>query len=300
MKKSVLALAIVAFALGAASCGSSSSSSSGGTPTGSSAGGTSCTPSTMKTLNPGQLTIGTDNPAYYPYFQGGPGHEWTGKYNNDPYTGKGFENAVAYAVASKLGYTTDQVQWQVTHFNQSFAPGPKNFDFYLAQVSIEPKRAQNADFSTPYYKANQAVVAINGTPITKATSLADLKSYKLGTQVGTTSYDFITNTIQPSTQPAAFNTTNDAIHALENKQIDGLVVDLPTAFYMESVQIPHSTIVGQFPTSPGGEQWGLVLDKGSSLTPCVDQALNAMINDGSLAQITKTWLSDKVSAPILH
>jgi polar amino acid transport system substrate-binding protein len=300
MKKSLLALAIVAFALGAASCGSSSSNSSSGTPTGSSGGGTACTPATMKTLHPGQLTIGTDNPAYYPYFQGGPGHDWTGKYNNDPYTDKGFEDAVAYGVASKLGYTTDQVQWQVTHFNQSFAPGPKPFDFYLAQVSIEPKRAQNADFSTPYYKANQAVVAIKGTPITKATSLADLKSYKLGTQVGTTSYDFITNTIQPSTQPSAFNTTNDAIHALENKQIDGLVVDLPTAFYMEAAQIPHSTIVGQFPTSPGGEQWGLVLDKGSSLTPCVDQALNAMINDGTLAQITKTWLSDKVSAPVLH
>jgi polar amino acid transport system substrate-binding protein len=300
MKRSVLAVAVVAFALGAASCGSSSSNSSSSAAGGGSNGGTSCTPATMHTLHPGQLTIGTDNPAYYPYFQGGPGHDWTGQYNNDPYTGKGFEDAVAYAVASKLGYTTNQVQWQVTHFNQSFAPGPKNFDFYLAQVSIKPKRAQNADFSAPYYKANQAVVALKGTPITNATSLADLKSYKLGTQVGTTSYDFITGTIQPSKQPAAFNTTNDAIHALENKQIDGLVVDLPTAFYMEAVQIPHSTIVGQFPTSPGGEQWGLVLDKGSSLTPCVDQALNAMINDGTLAQITKTWLSDKVSAPVLH
>jgi polar amino acid transport system substrate-binding protein len=254
----------------------------------------------MHTLNAGQLTIGTDNPAYYPYFAGGPGHDWSGKYNNDPYTGKGFENAVAYAVASKLGYTTDQVQWAVTHFNQSFAPGPKNFDFYLAQVSIKPKRAENADFSTPYYKANQAVVALKGTPIANATSLADLKPYKLGTQVGTTSYDYITGTIQPSQQPSAFNTTNDAIHALENKQIDGLVVDLPTAFYMTAVQIPHSTIVGQFPTSPGGEQWGLVLSKGSSLTPCVDQAMKTLISDGTLAQITKTWLSDKASAPVLQ
>jgi len=300
MKKSLLALAFAVVALGAASCGSSSSSSSSSAVGGSSSGGASCTPATMNTLHPGQLTIGSDNPNYYPYFTGGPGHEWTGKFNNDPYTDKGFEDAVAYAVASKLGYTTSQVQWQVTHFNQSFAPGPKQFDFYIQEASIEAKRAQNADFSTPYYRANQAVVAIKDTPITKATSLADLKPYKLGTQVGTTSYDFITSTIKPSQQPSAFNTTNDAIHALENKQIDGLVVDLPTAFYMESAQIPHSTIVGQFPTSPGGEEWGLVLAKGSSLTPCVDQALNAMINDGTLAQITKTWLSEKVSAPILH
>jgi polar amino acid transport system substrate-binding protein len=253
----------------------------------------------MKTLHPGQLTIGTDNPAYYPYFSGGPGHEWTGKYSNDPYTGKGFEAAVAYAVAAKLGYTNDQVQWSVTHFNQSYAPGPKNFDFYISEVTIEAKRAKNADFSTPYYKANQAVVALKSNAITKATTLADLKPYKLGTQIGTTSYDFITGTIKPNQQPGAYNSINDAIHALEAKQIDGLVIDLPSAFYMESAQIPNSTVVGQFPTTPGGEQWGLVLSKGSSLTPCVDQALNAMIHDGTLAQITKTWLSDKVSAPIL-
>jgi polar amino acid transport system substrate-binding protein len=299
MKKSLLSVAIVAFALGAASCGSSSSNSSSGAPAASSGGGGSCTPSTMQTLHPGQLTIGTDNPAYYPYFQGGPGHDWTGKYNNDPYTGKGFEDAVAYAVASKLGYTTDQVQWQTTHFNQSFAPGPKQFDFYLAQVSIRPKRAQNIDFSTPYYQVNQALVALKGTPITKATSLADLKPYTLGTQVGTTSYDFITGTIKPSNPPHAYNTTTDAIHALEAHQIDGIVVDLYSAFYMTSAQIPNSVVVGQFPTAPGGDQWGLVLSKGSSLTPCVDQAINAMINDGSLKQITDKWLSQKVSAPPL-
>jgi polar amino acid transport system substrate-binding protein len=299
MTRKLLAVAFTAFALAAAGCGSSNLSSSS-SPGANPGGGTACTPATMQTLHSGQLTIGTDNPAYYPYFQGGPGHDWSGKYNNDPYTDKGFEDAVAYGVASKLGYTTDQVQWVVTHFNQSFAPGPKSFDFYLAQVSINAKRAQNVDFSAPYFKANQAVVALKGTPIASATSLAALKPYKLGSQVGTTSYDFITGTIEPSQQPSAFNTTNDAIHALENKQIDGLVVDLPTAFYMTAVQIPHSTIVGQFPTSPGGDQWGLVLSKGNSLTPCVDQAINAMINDGTLAQITKTWLSDKVSAPVLQ
>ncbi|HET8805012.1 MAG TPA: transporter substrate-binding domain-containing protein, partial [Gaiellales bacterium] len=217
MINKLLAVAFVALAVAASGCGSSSSSSSSAPPV-SSGGAADCSPASLHTLTSGKLTIGTDNPAYSPYYTGGPGHDWSGKYNNDPYTGKGFEAAVAYAVAEKMGFTKDQVSWAVTHFDQSFAPGPKNFDFYLAQVSIRPKRAENVDFSLPYYRANQAVVALKGTPITSATSLADLKKYKLGTQVGTTSYDFITSTIQPSQQPSAFNTTNDAIHALQAGQ----------------------------------------------------------------------------------
>jgi len=299
MKKSLLAIAFAAVALAASACGSSSSSSSSSAPAGGSTGA-ACSPASNKTLTANTLTIGTDNPAYYPYFSGGPGHEWSGQYNNDPYKDKGFEDAVAYAVAKQMGYSPSQVKWAVTHFNQSFSPGPKNFDFYLAQVSIKPNRAQNVDFSAPYYAANQAVVAIKGNPITKATSLADLKPYKLGSQVGTTSYDYITQNIQPSQQAQAYNTTNDAIHALENGQIDGLVVDLPTAFYMTAVQIPKSTIVGQFAPSPGGDQWGLVLSKGSSLTPCVDQAINALDRAGTLEQLRQTWLSEKASAPVLQ
>jgi len=299
MKKSLLAIAFAAVALAASACGSSSSSSSSSAPAGGSTGA-ACSPASNKTLTANTLTIGTDNPAYYPYFSGGPGHEWSGQYNNDPYKDKGFEDAVAYAVAKQMGYSPSQVKWAVTHFNQSFSPGPKNFDFYLAQVSIKPNRAQNVDFSAPYYAANQAVVAIKGNPITKATSLADLKPYKLGSQVGTTSYDYITQNIQPSQQAQAYNTTNDAIHALENGQIDGLVVDLPTAFYMTAVQIPKSTIVGQFAPSPGGDQWGLVLSKGSSLTPCVEQAINALDRAGTLEQLRQTWLSEKASAPVLQ
>jgi polar amino acid transport system substrate-binding protein len=299
MVNKLLAVAFVALAVAASGCGSSSSSSSSAPPS-SSAAALTCTPASLQTLASQTLTIGTDNPAYSPYFTGGPGHDWSGQYNNDPYTGKGFEAAVAYAVAAKLGYTRENVKWAVTHFGQSFAPGPKNFDFYLAQVSIRPKRAQNVDFSPPYYHANQAVVALKSDPITSATSLADLKQYKLGTQVGTTSYDFITGTIQPSQQASAFNTTNDAIHALQAGQIDGIVVDLPTAFYMTAVQIPKSTVVGQFPTSPGGDQWGFVMTKDSPLKACVNKAVAALTADGTLAKLQQTWLSDKVSAPVLQ
>jgi polar amino acid transport system substrate-binding protein len=300
MVRKLLAVAFAAFALVAAGCGSSSSSSNSTQSSGGSTVSDPCAPGNLQTHTAGKLTIGTDNPAYSPYFTGGPGGDWTGKYNNDPSTGKGFEAAVAYAVAQQLGFSKDQVQWQTTHFNQSFAPGPKDFDFYLAQVSYTPKRAQQVDFSDSYYDVNQSVVALKSNPITKATSLADLKQYKLGTQVGTTSYDFITNEIQPSQQPQAYNTLNDAINALKAKQIDGIVIDLPTAFYMTAVQVPNSTVVGQFPSQPGGEHFGLVLPKGSSLTPCVDKALASLKSDGTLDQITKTWLSEKVSAPILQ
>ena len=300
MVRKLLAVAFAAFALVAAGCGSSSSSSNSTQSSGGTTVADPCAPGNLQTLTAGKLTIGTDNPAYSPYFTGGPGGDWTGQYNNDPTTGKGFEAAVAYAVAQQLGFTKDQVQWQTTHFNQSFAPGPKQFDLYLAQVSYTPKRAEQVDFSDSYYDVSQSVVALKGTPIASATSLADLKQYKLGTQVGTTSYDFITNEIQPSQQPSAFNSLNDAIHALKAKQIDGIVIDLPTAFYMTAVQIPNSVVVGQFPAQPGGEHFGMVLPKGSSLTPCVDKALASLKSDGTLDQITKTWLSEKASAPILQ
>jgi polar amino acid transport system substrate-binding protein len=298
MTRKLLITAFAALALVASGCGSSSSSS-GSKPSGSTASDP-CAVGSLKTLSSGTLTIGTDNPAYSPYFTGGSGHEWKGQYNNDPYTGKGFEDAVGYAVAEKMGFTQPQVTWAVTHFNQSFQPGPKNFDFYLAQVSYNAHRATAVDFSDSYYDVNQSVVALKSNPISKATSLADLKQYKLGTQIGTTSYDYITQSIQPSQQPQAYTTLNDAIHALQAKQIDGIVIDLPTAFYMTAVQIPGSTVVGQFPAAPGGEHYGLVLEKGSSLTPCVNKALAALKADGTLTQLTKTWLSDKVSAPILQ
>jgi len=295
MKKLCAITFALLLALTAAACGSKASTS-----TAANSGANACAVSNLHLLTPGQLTIGTDNPAYSPYFTGGPGGDWKGQYNNDPYTGKGFEDAVAYAVAKQMGFSKSQVKWQVTHFNQSYAPGPKHFDFYLAQVSITPQRAKEVDFSTPYWNVNQAVVALKSDPISHATSIADLKQYKLGTQVGTTSYDFIQNTIQPTSQPMAYPTLNNAISGLKAHQIDGIVIDLPTAFYMTAVQIPDSTIVGQFTAGSTPDHVGLVLQKGSALTPCVDKALAVLRGNGTLAQIQQKWLSEKVRAPVLH
>jgi polar amino acid transport system substrate-binding protein len=295
MKKLCAIAAALVLAATAAACGQKASTS-----TAANSGANACAKSNLQLLTPGQLTIGTDNPAYSPYFTGGPGGDWKGQYNNDPYTGKGFEAAVAYAVAKQMGFSKPQVKWQVTHFNQSYAPGPKHFDFYLAQVSYTPKRAREVDFSTSYYDVNQAVVALKSDAISNATSIADLKQYKLGTQVGTTSYAFIQNTIQPTSAPMAYPSLTNAISGLKAHQIDGIVIDLPTAFYMTAVQIPDSTIVGQFAAGSTPEHFGLVLQKGSALTPCVDKALAVLRKNGTLAQIQQTWLSDKASAPVLQ
>src|SRR4029079_19691319 len=241
--------------------------------------------------------IGTDNPAYPPWFGGTPEGDWK---ISDPASGKGFESAVAYAVAKGMGFTKDEVEWTVVPFNNSFKPGPKDFDFDINQISYTPKRAEAVDFSDSYYDVNQSVVALNDSKIAGATSLADLKDAKLGAPVGTTSYDYITENIQPSQQPQVYDTLDAGVAALKAKQIDGLVVDLPTAFFITAVQVPNGKIVGQFPTIGSQEYFGMVLSKDSPLTECLNEALAHLKDSGELAQIQQTWLSDKASAPVLQ
>jgi polar amino acid transport system substrate-binding protein len=267
-----------------------------------------CATANLATLTPGTLTIGTDNPAYPPYFQppasGNAPKPWQ---LGDPTNGQGFESAVAYAVAAKLGFATDKVTWTVVPFANSYAPGKKPFDFYLAQVSYTAERATAVDLSDGYYFVAQSVVALSANPLAKVTTISGLKSFKFGAQVGTTAYDTIKNVIQPTTKISVYNDNDAAVKALQAKQIDGLVVDLPTAFYVTAAQIvdakgnPLASIVGQLPVQagPNGEHFSLVLAKGSALTACVNQALSAIKSDGTLDQITKTWLSDKANAPIL-
>ena len=249
----------------------------------------------MTLVTPGQLTIGTDNPAFDPFFQGPTGHEWTGQFNHDPYNDQGFEDATAYAVAQQLGFTKDQVQWVAVPFNNSYKPGPKNFDFYLAQVSYTPQRAEGADLSDSYYDEQEAVVALQGTDIAKATSVAALKPFTYGAQIGTTSYDVTKSVIDPDSSVQTFNTLNAALQALKNGQIDGLVVDYPT-----NVQLSNGTIVGVLPAPAGKEHFSMVLEKGSPMTACVNGALAALRADGTLAQIQDRWLNQAANAPALH
>jgi polar amino acid transport system substrate-binding protein len=265
----------------------------------------SCAPDNLDLINPGQLTVGTDNPAYSPWFAGGTSNDSPWKIN-DPNTGKGFESAVAYAVAEQLGFSDTEVEWLEVPFTQIFKPGPKDFDFAINQVSYKPARDEAVDFSESYYEVNQALVAQKGTPIASATSLEDLKQYKLGAPVGTTSFDYIEQNIQPEEDPGVYDTQNDAITALNNGQIDGIVVDLPTAFYIADPfvqQAKNSVVVGQFATVGEQEYFGLVFESGNPLKDCVNQALDALKADGTLAGIQQTWLSEKTNvgeAPVLQ
>ena len=239
-----------------------------------------CAPENLPTLQPGVLTIGTDSPAYPPYFV-----------DDDPSNGQGFESAVAYAVAEGLGFSPDAVTWKVVPFNSSYAPGDKDFDFDINQISITPERAEVVDFSDGYYTVNQAVIALKDSPIAKATALADLKGANLGAQVGTTSLDFIESVVQPENKAQVFNDTNDAKSAMNNGQIDGLVVDLPTAYYITAVEIPEAKIVGQFPAQEGGEQFGMLFQKGNPLVACVNQVLGDLQASGELQSIQDEWMA---------
>ena len=279
--------------LALAACGSKSSATTSTTAAASAA----CSPSSLNLVKAGTLTVGTDNPAYPPWYAGGTKSSfWK---INDPGNGKGFEPAVAYAVAKQLGFKPAQVKWTYTPFSKSFAPGPKSFDFDINQISFTPARAKVVTFSDSYYDVNQAIVVLKGKPISKVTTVAGLKPYKLGAQLGTTSYGYINDTIKPSKQPAVFPSNAGAIQALKNGQIDGLVVDLPTAFYVTAVQVPNSTILGQFPTETGGEHFGMVFAKGNSLAGCVNQALAKLKSSGELAKIQQQWLAKATGAPVL-
>ena len=249
-----------------------------------------CEKDNLPLLAPGTLTIGTDSPAYEPWF-----------IDNDPTNGKGYESAVAYAVAEELGFTADEVTWVKVPFNTSYKPGAKKFDFDINQISITPERAEVVDFSDGYYEAAQAVVALKGSPGAEATSLDDLHDLRLGAQTGTTSLTAIRDVIQPHEDPLVFEDTNAAKQALQNDQVDAILADLPTAFYISAVEIPNSVVVGQFQPETGEqEEFGMLFEKGSELVPCVNEALAALRDDGTLDQLEQQWLSDVVDVPELQ
>jgi len=240
------------------------------------------------TITAGKLTIGTGNPAYEPWVVG-----------DDPASGKGFEAAVAYAVAEKLGFKAADVVWVRTTFDEAIAPGSKNFDFNLQQYSITDERKANVDFSSAYYETAQVVVTVAGSPAASATSIADLKGYLLGAATGTTSYDAIGSVIKPTQKAQAFNSNDDAKAALTNGQVDAIVLDLPTALYASCCELNGGKIVGQLPTAAKGDQFGLVLDKGSKLTTAVTKAVDDLRADGTLAKLEEKWLTADAGVPVL-
>jgi polar amino acid transport system substrate-binding protein len=249
--------------------------------------GPSCEKADLELKTAGQLTVGTDKPAFPPYFV-----------NDDPTNGKGFESAVAYAIADKLGFDASEVKWKVVPFNASFKPGPKDFDFDVNQISITEPRKRAVDFSEPYYESPQAVIAQKKSPAANATSLADLKDTQIGVQIGTTSLDAVNASIQPSKQPKVFDDSNATVTALKQNQVEAVVTDLPTALYLTAAEIPSATVVGQF-SAPGGDTWGALLEKDSPLTACVSKAISDLRESGDLEQITEKWMGAE-TAPELN
>ncbi len=244
----------------------------------------------LPTLTDGVLTIATGEPAYYPYVL-----------DDDPSSGEGFESAVAYALAEELGFAPEEVQWVRTTFEAAIQPGPKDFDLNLQQYTITAERAENVDFSLPYYSTPQAVITNASSAAAEATSIADLKDLIIGAATGTTSFQAIEAIIDPTSGAQAFNDNDAAKLALETGQIDALVVDLPTAFYLTGVEITDGLIVGQLAGDVGvPDQWGFVLEKDSALTDAVNAALQALTDNGTLAEITDTWLGADQSAPVLQ
>lgn len=251
-----------------------------------------CSPESLETLEPGVLTFATGEPAYEPWVVG-----------DAPESGEGFEAAVAYAIAEELGYAEEDVAWVRADFNASIQPGPKDFDLNLSQFSITEERKEAVDFSAPYYDVRQAVIAVGDSPAAEAASLEDLRDVRIGAQVGTTSFTAIEEVIQPETDPSVYNTNDEAKVALENGQIDALVVDLPTAFYITAAELDDGVIVGQLADEAGEgevEQFGAVLELDSPLTDCVSQAVDSLRADGTLDQLEQEWLADVTDAPVLE
>jgi polar amino acid transport system substrate-binding protein len=249
-------------------------------------------------LSPGTLTVGTGNPAFPPWWEGGESPDSEFEFN-DPANGEGYEGAVVAEVASRLGFTfPDQVTFVPIGFNKSFAPGDKEFDFVLQQISYDPERDEAVDFSESYYDVNQALVSVQGSDIADATTVAELTDATLGAPIGTTSLQVIEDVVQPSAEPQVYDDLSGAVQDLKSGAIDGIVVDLPSAFFITAVQIPKGVVVGQF-EAESQEYFAMAFETGSAVVECVNLALQEMTADGTLDQIQQEWLADKTNAPFL-
>ncbi len=270
-------IAVAALTATLASCASS----------GGAAPSSSGSAAALDTVTAGKLTIATGQPAYSPWVL-----------DDDPASGKGFEAAVAYAVAEELGFGKGDVVWTRTTFDSAIAPGPKDWDLNLQQFSITDERKKAVDFSSPYYTTSQAVVTLKGSAAADATTIAKLKDVTVGVASSTTSYTIAAKELGTA-KLSVFNSNDDAVLALKSKQVDAIVVDLPTAFYLASAELDDGVVLGQFADTTGGDQFGIVLPKGSPLTSAVSGAVDALRKKGTLDKLVTTWLSKTTNVPIL-
>ena len=280
MRRTIAGIAVVVGLL-VAGCAEEPSPSAGGAG-GDGEGQASCSVSNPPLYREGQLTVATDRPAYPPWFEGSPKNY------------SGFEGEVASEIAQRMDLP---IKWVVEPFNKSYAPGAKDYDFDINQISVTPAREKAVDFSESYFDNSQGIIAPEGNPITDAKTVEELAPYQLGTQVGTTSLDFINTVVQPEQQAKIFDTTNDAKSALESGQIDALVTDLVTTVYLRDFEIKNSVVVGQYPTQ---DPFGMLFEEGNPLRLCVNQVLSEMKRDGTLKKLQTEWLQQYLGVPTLE
>ena len=288
MTRSRPALFLIALLTAAvlAGCGSGDDSDGEQVPAGETAAA-NCLPAALNTYKDGVLTIGTDSPAYPPYFE-----------DDDPSSGRGFESSLGYAIANRLGFNDSQVEWVTVPFEAAFRPGPKNFDFDLNQIAITPEREKAVSFSVPYYRANQAVLVREDGDFARVRSLDDLGEATIGVQAGTTSLEAVQEQIRPENGPKTFEDSGEVVGALNQGQVDAIVVDLPTAIQLRDNELTGTVVAGQF-EHEGGDRWGAVMTRDSDLKGCVDEAIGNLRSDGTLAELTRQWMANSADAPIL-
>lgn len=251
--------------------------------------GDECAVENLNLVSDGTLTVATSEPAFEPWMV-----------DDDPSNGEGFESALIYALAEEMGFSADQVTWTRVGFDEAIAPGAKDFDLNIQQYSITDERDEAVDFSEPYYITQQALVAFSDSEVTNATSIEDLKGYVLGAEIGTTSLDYIEEVIQPDTQAAVYDTNADAKSALDAGQIDAIVFDLPTAYYITAVEMPDTAIVGALPAAEEqADRFGIMLEEGNELKTCVDAAIDALWDDGTIDALIEQWLTQEGDIPEL-
>jgi polar amino acid transport system substrate-binding protein len=277
MRKFLVVISLSALLVACAEEPSGPSSSAGG-----GGGKDPCAAKSLPTVEKGKLTVATDRPAYPPWFKGSPKHY------------SGYEGEVASEIGKRLKLP---VKWVVEPFNKSFAPGPKDWDFDINQITITEERERAVDFSDGYFDNNQGVLALKGTPVADAKSISDLKGYQYGAQVGTTGLAFINSVIQPDAEPKVFDTTNDAVSALKNSQIDALVTDVVTTVYLRDFEVDNSVVLGQYPKT---EQFGMVFEEDSPLVQCVNEALDELKSDRTLKQLEQKHLQQYLEVPTLE
>ncbi|MFE6995903.1 ABC transporter substrate-binding protein [Microbacterium sp. NPDC057659] len=277
LRRAALSVIAVAAAVSLAACSGTSSAA----PSADAGDGS------LPTVTAGKLTIATGEPNYEPWFV-----------DDKPENGKGFEGAVANAVAKELGFDAKDIEWVRTGFDAAIAPGPKDWDVNIQQFSVTDQRKKAVDFSSPYYTTTQAVVVLNDSPAAKAASIDELKTIKVGVAAGTTSYT-VAKAQLGEKNLSVFNTVDDVVLALKSGQIDAMVTDLPGAFYVTGAQIDNATVSGQFASTDGGDDFAFVLPKGSALTADVSKAVDTLRENGTLDELQQKWLSDAVDVPVL-